>query len=241
MLKVLTRRKAMKSNRLPLSLLLISLTALGFSEPLTFDSDKTQVVFAQGKERAVLQGNARVVNNATTIRANEIQLYGTDYRYALCKGNVRVVDKDKEINLTSEQLYLDREQNITRAEGNAVMENRKDELVIKGGYIESRDDDNVTIIQTGVRILKKDMVARAEFARYFDETKILELSGMPQVYWKGDEYRASRIIINIDTDEIELQGEVSGSLKNKAKDTEKTAAENTPAQQTDPNQETAVE
>lgn len=200
---------------------LIALSAPAASHPaenLTFDSARTQIVFAEGRERAILSGSARVVTDTTTITAAEIELYGTDYRYALCRGGVKVLDTENDFTLTSDRLFLDRDTNVTRAEGNAVMENRKDQLIIKGSFIENRDDEGVTIIQIGVRILKEDMVARAEFARYLEEEKLLELSGMPQVYWKGDEYRATRIIINIETDEIELQGEVSGSMKNEKKD-----------------------
>lgn len=187
------------------------------AENLTFDSARTQIVFAEGRERAVLSGNARVVTDKTTINASEIELYGPDYRYVLCRGGVRVLDTENDFTLTSDRLFFDRETNVTRAEGNAIMENRKDQLIIEGSFIENRDDEGITIIQIGVRILKEDMVARAEFARYLEDEKLLELSGMPQVYWKGDEYRATRIIINIDTDEIELQGEVSGSMKNEKK------------------------
>ena len=83
---------------------------------------------------------------------------------------------------------------------------------VKGGFIENHDKDEITIIQIGVRLLKEDMICRSEFARYFRKDDILELSGLPVVFWKGDEYKATKITINLDTEEISLEGEVRGSI-----------------------------
>ncbi|MBA7557710.1 hypothetical protein ES705_50479 [subsurface metagenome] len=73
------------------------------------------------------------------------------------------------------------------------MVDKKNETVVKGGFIEHWEERDESIIQLGVRILKKDLVCRAEYARYLREEEQLELAGMPIVYWKGDEYQASKI------------------------------------------------
>jgi lipopolysaccharide export system protein LptA len=70
-----------------------------------------------------------------------------------------------------------------------------------------------------VRIFKKDIVCRSEFARYQRDKKILELSGMPWVSKGGDVYQAARITINLDTEEISLEGSVQGTLEDKGKST----------------------
>ena len=46
------------------------------------------------------------------------------------------------------------------------------------------------------------------------------MSGMPEVFWKDDYYSASRITINLETDEIELQGKVSGSVSTEEEETD---------------------
>ena len=53
-------------------------------------------------------------------------------------------------------------------------------------------------------------MCRAEFAKYWRDRKILELTGMPWVSRKGDEYRAAKITIDLDTEEIVLEGEREG-------------------------------
>ena len=61
------------------------------------------------------------------------------------------------------------------------MSDLKNEMVVKGSFMEDRDSEGLTIVQIGVRILKKDLVCRAEFAKYWRDRKMLELSGMPFV------------------------------------------------------------
>jgi len=192
--------------------LLAFTTVLIFGDTFTFSADRMSTVLAQGKERTLLSGNAVIISESTEIHADEIELYGEDSRFALCRGGITVTDEEKGIILICENLFYDRENDISRVQGYAEMEDQKNELVVKGGFLENFGKDDVTIIQIGVRILQEDMACRSEFARFQREDEILELSGMPFVYWKGDNYRASKIIINLDTDEIELEGEVSGTV-----------------------------
>ncbi len=193
-------------------------------------------VLAKGKEHTVLTGNAVVTSGDTVIRADQIELYGNDFQYANCTGHVRVVDKKKGITLTAQNLFYDRTDDLSRVEGYAEMVDQKNQIVVKGGFLENRGKDDITIVQIGVRILKvsegKEMACRSEFARYDRKTDSLELSGMPTVYWKGDTYRAARITVNLKTDEIRLEGEVSGTVKSEAATGEtggaKPPAESTP-------------
>ena len=177
-----------------------------------FSGDSTHIVFAQGRERTRLTGNARVISDDTEIEADEIEIYGDNFRFAVARGNVRVLDREQDILLTADRLVYDRTERITRAEGNAVMEDRRNETVVKGALLENRGRDNLTIIQVGVRILGEDLTTRSEFARYRRDQNILELSGLPVVFWKGDQYRAARIVVDIDRDEISLQGQVRGTI-----------------------------
>jgi len=174
-------------------------------------------VLAKGKEHTVLTGNAVVTSGDTVIQADQIELYGNDFQYANCTGHVKVVDKKKGITLTAQNLFYDRTDDLSRVEGYAEMVDQKNQIVVKGGFLENRGKEDITIVQIGVRILKvsegKEMACRSEFARYDRKADTLELSGMPVVYWKGDTYRAARITVNLKTDEIRLEGEVSGTVK----------------------------
>ena len=85
-------------------------------------------------------------------------------------------------------------------------------MVIKGDYIENDDQRKIAIVQINVRILKENLSCRAEFARYDRAAKTLELTGSPMVRREGDEYRASTILVDLDTEDIVLDGAVSGNV-----------------------------
>ncbi len=210
--KLYSKAVCLRRNHLAAALFLSVLTVSGWTDTFTFSADRMNTVLAKGKERTLLSGNAKIISRNTVITADEIEIYGSDSQFALCRGNVTVKDEEKGIILHSENLFYDRENDVSRIEGYVEMEDQKNELVVKGGLLEHYGEQDITIIQIGVRILKEDMVCRSEFARFKREEEILELSGLPFVYWKGDEYRATRIIINLDTDEIRLEGEVRGTV-----------------------------
>jgi lipopolysaccharide export system protein LptA len=195
-----------------LLLLLAPVAGMAATNTLQYSGDSMTSGFAEGSERAVLSGNAKVQTEDTQIRADRIELFGKDFIFALCTGNVKVVNTKRGMELTSEQLFYDRQEKIARINGSAIMQDFKNEMVVKGGFIEDRDSEQITIMQIGVRILKKDMVCRAEFARFDRNKNTLELSGMPWVSRKGDEYRAARISVNVDTEEIALEGDVKGQI-----------------------------
>ena len=176
-----------------------------------FSGDDMDVVLATGRERVFLTGNAYFRTESTTITADTIELYGDDYRYARGEGSVRVVDDELNLIITCDSFFYDRIAEYTQAEGNAVMEDLDNEVVVKGGLLENRNEEDLTLIFTRVRIFQgTDLTTWSEFARYRRDTNILELSGLPRVIRDDDEFRANRIVINLDTDEITLQGEVQG-------------------------------
>ncbi len=177
------------------------------------------MTLAEGGQHALLTGHGRVESQDLRITADSIELFGKDFIYAQCHGNVHVVDARRGLDLTSQDLFYDRDRKIARIRGNAMMADVKNEMVVKGGFIEDRDTEQITIVQIGVRIFKKDIVCRSEFARYQRDKKILELSGMPWVSKGGDVYQAARITINLDTEEISLEGSVQGTLEDKGKST----------------------
>jgi lipopolysaccharide export system protein LptA len=206
-----------------LVLLLLVMTPLLFADTFSYAGDSATTVLAEGSQHALLTGHAQVKTQDLRITADNIELFGKDFIYAQCRGNVRVVDTRRGLDLTSQELFYDRDRKVARIKGNAVMSDLKNEMVVKGGFIEDRDTEQITIVQIGVRIFKKDIVCRAEFAKYWREKKILELSGMPWVSKASDIYQAARITINLDTEDISLEGDVQGTIQTPDKEKGKEA------------------
>ncbi|MBN2509716.1 MAG: hypothetical protein JXB03_05540 [Spirochaetales bacterium] len=217
-------------RRCLLYLLFFLAVPLAAEESFSFSSDSTKATLSQGKEETVLSGNARIISGSTEIAGDYIRLFGTDFQYALGDGNLTIKDEQQGILIRSQSLFYDREKEITRVKGYNEMEDFKNELVVKSNFLENHGKGtNITYIQIGVRILKAaedgEMICKADFAIYYRDTSILELTGTPEVTWKGDTYAASKIVINLDTDEITLEGNVSGSVQQKENDDETESSE----------------
>ena len=203
------------------SLLLIITTQLAAQERLTFRADRTEAVFAEGRERTRLRGNARVETENVLIIADDIDIFGEGQRYVDAGGGVTIYDSENDLFLTCETLFYDREQEFFRATGNAYLEDRPNEVVVKGGLIQNWDEDDLTEISVNVRIFGEDYTARGQFARYRRAAETLDLSGAPEVFWKGDEYRATRIRIDIANDEIEFIGDVRAVVRQREEEPER--------------------
>ncbi len=218
MLKKIVQSSAHRISWLPVLALCVLLLAapvlrLAASATLVFSADRTESVFAEGRERIVLRGNARVESDEFVITGDEIEIYGEDQRYVRSFGRVVVLDLENDLYLTSDHFFLDRDSDYLRAVGNAYMEDRANDLVVKGATIQNWNDLDLTEISVNVRILGEDYTTRSQFARYRRNTEILELSGTPEVFWKGDEYRATRIRIDLARDEIEFVGDVRAVVR----------------------------
>ena len=206
-------KKKSRSRIAKLFLLLLLLTSSVWAQTFSFQGERMETVLARGKERTVLSGNAEVQTEDNLIRADRVELYGEDFRYVACEGNVSISNEQKGIEVTCQRLFYNREEKVVRVRGNVVMLDEQNEVVVKGGYLENWEDSDETVVQIGVRILKEDLVCRAEYARYQRSEDKLELSGMPIVNWKGDEYRALKIYIDLNTDTIRLEGDIQGKVR----------------------------
>jgi lipopolysaccharide export system protein LptA len=190
----------------------MALSAALYADTFRFTGNRMSTSLAKGKERTLLRGEARIKSDQTEISADEIEIYGKDFQFAECRGNVVARDSKKKLFITCDTLRFDRINNNLLAAGNAYMEDEDNEIIIRGHRLENRDKEDLVIIQIGGRIIKKDLAARAEFTTYRRGVNTLELSGMPVLFWKKDEYRATRIMMNLDSEEITLLGAVTGTI-----------------------------
>jgi lipopolysaccharide export system protein LptA len=169
---------------------------------------------AAGREITILTGNAEVRSDNLLLKADRIEIQGENNQFVDCMGHVWGQEEEKDIFFETDRLRYDRKLKIARLEGNSTLEDRKNEIVAKGRFIEYDDQSEVTVFQISVRLFKETMVCRSEYAVYRRTEKILNLSGFPVVYKKDDEFRAERISVDLDTDDVIMEGSVSGSIKN---------------------------
>jgi lipopolysaccharide export system protein LptA len=182
------------------------------ADVFTFKADRMSGSRASGKEITVLVGNAEVQSDNLLLRASRIEIQGDDNQFIDCSGGVTGLDEEKQISFQTDRLRYDRKLKIARLEGNSTLEDRKNEIITRGRFIEYNDETEVVVFQIGIRLFKDDMVCRSEYAVYRRQEKLLDLSGYPVVFKKDDEFRADRIRVDLETDDVSMEGTVSGSI-----------------------------
>jgi len=192
----------------------VIITSASWGDTFTFRADNMSGGKATGREITVLTGNAEVRSDNLFLQAERIEISGSNNRFIDCSGNVHGHEEEKNIIFLTDRMRYDRTLKLARLEGNSTMEDRKNEIVARGRFIEYDDENEVAIIQISVRLFKDNLVCRSEYALYRRIEKTLALSGFPLVYKKEDEYRADRIRVDLDTDDVVMEGDVKGSLKN---------------------------
>ena len=198
---------------LPLLISLLTIPAYIYGDTFTFRADRMSGGRASGQEVTILTGNAQVKSNNLLLKANRIEIHGNNNQFIDCIGGVWGFDEEKDILFQTDRLRYDRNLKIARLEGNSTLEDRKNDIVAKGRFIEYDEQAEITIFQVSVRLFKDNLVCRSEYAVYRRNEKILELSGFPSVFKKNDEFRADRIRVDLDTDDVTMEGSVSGSIK----------------------------
>jgi len=184
------------------------------SDVFTFRADRMSGSRALGREVTILIGNAEVRSDNLILRADRIEIHGEDNQFIECIGNVWGHEEEKNILFFTDRLRYDRKLKIARLEGNSTLEDRENEVVARSRFIEYDDENEIAIFQISVRLFKDDMVCRAEHAVYRRREKLLDLSGFPVVFKNNDEFRADRIRVDLDTDDVIMEGSVSGTIIN---------------------------
>lgn len=183
------------------------------ADTFTFKADKMSGNKATGKEATILTGNAEVRSDNLLLKADRIELLGKDNNLIDCSGAVWGNQEEKGIFFRSDRMIYDRDKKIAYLEGNSTLEDKKNEVVARGRYIEYNENSEITVFQISVRLFKNNMVCRSEYAVYRRDEKLLDLSGYPVVYKNNDEFRADRIRVDLDTDDVIMEGSVAGSIK----------------------------
>lgn len=189
---------------------------------ITFTADKMQGSGEKGKNATSLTGNAKVSVDSLNIYGERIELYGKDYRYIKANGSVTGEDAEKGFTFFAASLFYDRETEIAEFMGQAKVEDTKNKVETAAERIEYNQKTEIILLQMTVKLKSKDIACDSLFAVYNRNTSMLELTGKPTVKKGKDEFKAARISVNLDTEDIKLEGKVSGSVTEEKEETKKT-------------------
>lgn len=182
-------------------------------KPIAFSADRMSGSAGKKNESTTLEGNAKVTVGTLTITGDAIELTGTDYRYVKATGSITGVDSEKGYSFTADELSYDRDTEVASFRGNAKLIDTAHEVEASAGIITYDQRTEVALLQLAVKLKKNKIECTSGFALYRRTISMLELTGSPYVLRDGDEFRADRISVNLDSERIILDGTVSGTLK----------------------------
>jgi len=183
---------------------------------IQFSADRMHGTGSKQNERTVLEGNARVMVGSLEIVGARIELSGKDFRFVHATGQVTGGDSEKGFSFSANSLRYDRELEVAVFEGNALLKDTRNDVEARAGLIQYNQRSEIAIMQVAVKLVRKNITCTSAFALYRRQSSILELSGAPVVKRANDEFRAVRITVNLETENITLDGAVRGTLQDEA-------------------------
>ena len=180
---------------------------------ISFKADKVTASVAENKKSTNLIGNAEVKVNSLTISADRIEISGKDYRYVNATGSVKGEDDEKGYSFKADLINFDRKTDTVTMFGKLELKDTKNDVSINAENIEYKKKQEIIIMRFSVNIINKDINCTSMFALYNRKESKVELTGSPVVKKGKDEFRAGKISVNLDTEDITLDGRVRGSVE----------------------------
>lgn len=212
--KILNLKKY-KQSFLYFFLFLIFAALFSETSTITFKADKVAATVAENKKATNLIGNAEVKVDSLTISAERIEIFGKDYRYVNASGSIKGEDIEKGYRFKADLINFDRKTDTVTMFGNIELEDTKNDVKINTENMEYKKKQEIMIMRFNVKIVNKDITCTSMFALYNRKESKVELTGRPIVKKVKDEFKAGKISVDLDTEEISLDGRVRGSVEQK--------------------------
>lgn len=193
-------------------------TAFCFSETITFSADSMSGKTGDDSDYTKMEGNAKVKTDSMEIEADLIELKGEDFRYIVATGNIKGKNTKSKLDFTCDKLTYDKETKNVTLENTVHLIDIENEVTADAQYIEYNQDTEIAIMQISVNLTQKKNICTAAYAIYKKKEQMLEMSGNPKVVQDEDTFRAQTITLNLDTQEITMDGRVKGSVTTKDSD-----------------------
>lgn len=200
-------------------------TSLLFAENIQFTANNMSGRIGSKSEATTLSGDAYVLTDSMELSADIINMSGTEFRFIEATGNVKGTIKESQMEFSCGKLKYDRNTKLAELKDNVSLTDKKNNVSAKAQLIEYNQENDIAIMQIEVELKQKENTCTGAYAVYKKEQQMLELSGNSQIKQGTDTFRAQEITLNLESQEITLDGRVKGSIvderKNKTSEEEK--------------------
>ncbi|HZK19500.1 MAG TPA: LptA/OstA family protein [Treponemataceae bacterium] len=188
-----------------------------YTETVTFNADSMSGKASDAHTITRLLGNAKIKTDDIEIFADNIELSGEEYRIVRASGNISGQSNVNGFSFSCTHMHYDRETKIAIFENDANIVDLDNNVTAKAQYIRYDQNTEVANMQISVTILHEEAICTSSFAIYRKQTSMLELSGSPKIVNDQDTYTAREITLNLDTEEMTLDGKVTGTVSSQNK------------------------
>ena len=183
------------------------------AEDITFSAASMSGTSGKKNASAILEGGANVLIGSLSINSEKMELSGDDYRFVSATGGVTGEDAERGFSFSASSMTHDRQKDISEFRGAVQFHDSENDVEIAAGVLSYDRSTETVFMQIGIELTKNDMRCTSAFALYRRNDSYLELSGSPLVINEGNEFRANRIFVDLDTEKITMDGAVSGTMK----------------------------
>ena len=183
-----------------------------FAESISFKASKMTGNAGEERQNTVLSGSAWVKTSDMEIYADKITLSGKDYEKVTAEGNIRGEDTKSGFSFSCGKLTFNRDTGVARLQDSVSLDDKKNGVKATAGIIEYDRATETAVLQINIRLEQKNSVCTSALAVYRKNEQTLEMNGSPVVVRGKDTFRAQTIFFDLDTQEITLDGRVSGTV-----------------------------
>lgn len=198
-----------------LCFLIFSLLPLSADE-ISFSSSSSEISLKEGRRQITLSENAVVDAGDVKIQADEITLSGNEWERVEAKGSIIIDNEDEGINIKTSVLYYDRVNERILISSFLEINDSRNEVSAYAGHLDYLMDDGILTLSLSVNmnIINDDDVVRirAERVVYNRNENTVLVSGNADVVWRGDEYRAQVITMDLDEERIEMRSNIEALI-----------------------------
>lgn len=206
----------MNRHLISLLILLMLITAPLFSDNITFSGGESSLSLKDGQKKVTLSGGASVTTGSITIESDSMTLTGDEWRYVECTGSVIIRDSEKGLEIRSSGLWYDREAEVILISSWFEIDDTSQDLYATAGSLRySMKDEKLELGMqvTLMRISEGEVMTCSSESLTYDRTnEFVSLRGKSKVLWKGDNYEADIISVDLKNDEITLAGRIRGTI-----------------------------
>ncbi|HAH63018.1 MAG TPA: organic solvent tolerance protein OstA [Treponema sp.] len=190
----------------------LTLSVPASAERITFYADNMSGTAGSTSDTTKLDGNAYVRTASMEIAADSITMSGKNFRYIDAVGNIDGKNLDTKMEFKCSRMSYDRETKIATLKDDVHLDDTENNVSADAQIIEYNQNTDTAVLQIDITLKQKDNVCNGAYAVYRKKAQMLELSGNSQIKQGEDTFRAQEITLNLDTQEITLDGRVKGSV-----------------------------